>query len=122
MHLEIIQVKKRKTTKLSRFSEKIGFWFCKSCEIDNIKNLITRILGIINVQLQEIQSNEIYQEFKRGRIESWEGTLSREVTAAVEALQELKDTFGQDETEGDDFGAEDDGHVDDDDLVDDDDI
>ncbi len=80
---------------------------------ENIKNLIGRILGIINVQLQESQHNRIYQEFKRARIGSRETTLSREVTVAVEALQELKDTFGQDETEGDNFVAEEDEYDDD---------
>lgn len=69
---------------------------------ENIKNLMSRILGIINIQLREIRKNKIYQEFKRARIGSRDRTLSREVTVAVESLGELKITFDV-ETEADDY-------------------
>ncbi len=60
---------------------------------DNIKTLISRILGIIHVQLAVIEENAVYKKFKHAKIEPRERTLGREVTVATEVIQELKNTF-----------------------------
>jgi hypothetical protein len=58
--------------------------------LEDIKQLISRIVGILELQLKETKSNNTYQKFKRNKAINTAGTLNREVTLAKETLCEME--------------------------------